>query len=319
METILYVVIPCFNEADVLPETSKHLIRKYNQLIEQNKISSKSKVLLVDNGSSDDTWKLISELHYKNNLFLGIKIAKNHGHQNGLMAGLMIAREHCNIAITMDADLQDDIDAVDEMVQKYHEGNQVVYGVRSSRNEDTFFKRTTAEWFYKFMKIMGVDIVFNHADYRLMSNCVLDALSKYEEVNMFIRGIIPDIGFKSDYVYYKRHKRFAGKSKYSLKKMIAFAIDGITSFSVRPLRIIACTGACISAISLVALLWFFIGTLLDKSQVIGWSSIMCSIWLLGGLQIFFLGIIGEYIGKIYSETKGRPRYIISDKLLDDTV
>lgn len=313
----MYIVIPCFNEAAVLPETSKRLLRKYNQLIEKKLISNKSRILLVDNGSFDDTWNLISGLHYQNNVFLGIRVAKNHGHQNGLIAGLMIAKDCCDIAITMDADLQDDIDAIDEMVEKYHEGNEIVYGVRSSRKEDTFFKRTTAECFYKFMKLMGVDIVFNHADYRLMSSRVIDALSKYGEVNLFIRGIIPEIGLKSDCVYYERHKRFAGESKYSLNKMISFAVDGITSFSVRPLKIIACIGACISLISLGALLWFFFGALLNKSQVIGWPSIMCSIWLLGGLQIFFLGIIGEYIGKIYFETKGRPRYIISDSLIDD--
>lgn len=318
LSSILYIVIPCYNEEEVLPETARQLKEKLNNLVQSNVISNKSRVLLIDNGSWDKTWEIINVLHKQDKLFVGISLAKNHGHQNGLLAGLMLAKQHSDVVITMDADLQDDINAIDEMVKKYHSGNDVVYGVRSSRKTDTFFKRFTAESFYKFMKIMGVDVVFNHADFRLMSNRVLDALSEYKEFNLFLRGIIPQIGFKSDCVYYERHERFAGESKYPLKKMLSFAVDGITSFSVKPLKIIANTGIIISALSIIAFFWVFIGHFVSNSATaLGWPSIMCSIWFLGGLQIFFLGIIGEYIGKIYSEAKGRPRYVIQSELFDD--
>lgn len=299
MRNILYIVVPCYNEEAVLPETSKRLLEKYKELTEEKLISEESRIVFVNDGSKDSTWEIISRLHDENIIFSGINLSKNKGHQNAVMAGLMTVKDRCDIAITLDADLQDDINAIDEMVKKYHSGNDVVYGVRSSRKTDTFFKRFTAESFYKFMKIMGVDVVFNHADFRLMSNRVLDALSEYKEFNLFLRGIIPQIGFKSDCVYYERHERFAGESKYPLKKMLSFAVDGITSFSVKPLKIIANTGIIISALSIIAFFWVFIGHFVSNSATaLGWPSIMCSIWFLGGLQIFFLGIIGEYIGKI---------------------
>ncbi len=318
MWNILYIVVPCYNEEAVLPETSKRLLEKYKELTEEKLISEESRIVFVNDGSKDSTWEIISRLHDENIIFSGINLSKNKGHQNAVMAGLMTVKDRCDIAITLDADLQDDINAIDEMVKKYHAGNDVVYGVRSSRKTDTFFKRFTAESFYKFMKIMGVDVVFNHADFRLMSNRVLDALSEYKEFNLFLRGIIPQIGFKSDCVYYERHERFAGESKYPLKKMLSFAVDGITSFSVKPLKIIANTGIIISALSIIAFFWVFIGHFVSNSATaLGWPSIMCSIWFLGGLQIFFLGIIGEYIGKIYSEAKGRPRYVIQSELFDD--
>lgn len=318
MRNILYIVVPCYNEEAVLPETSKRLLEKYKELTEEKLISEESRIVFVNDGSKDSTWEIISRLHDENIIFSGINLSKNKGHQNAVMAGLMTVKDRCDIAITLDADLQDDINAIGEMVKKYHSGNDVVYGVRSSRKTDTFFKRFTAESFYKFMKIMGVDVVFNHADFRLMSNRVLDALSEYKEFNLFLRGIIPQIGFKSDCVYYERHERFAGESKYPLKKMLSFAVDGITSFSVKPLKIIANTGIIISALSIIAFLWVFIGHFVSNSATaLGWPSIMCSIWFLGGLQIFFLGIIGEYIGKIYSEAKGRPRYVIQSELFDD--
>lgn len=318
MRNILYIVVPCYNEEAVLPETSKRLLEKYKELTEEKLISEESRIVFVNDGSKDSTWEIISRLHDENIIFSGINLSKNKGHQNAVMAGLMTVKDRCDIAITLDADLQDDINAIDEMVKKYHSGNDVVYGVRSSRKTDTFFKRFTAESFYKFMKIMGVDVVFNHADFRLMSNRVLDALSEYKEFNLFLRGIIPQIGFKSDCVYYERHERFAGESKYPLKKMLSFAVDGITSFSVKPLKIIANTGIIISALSIIAFLWVFIGHFVSNSATaLGWPSIMCSIWFLVGLQIFFLGIIGEYIGKIYSEAKGRPRYVIQSELFDD--
>ncbi len=318
MRNILYIVVPCYNEEAVLPETSKRLLEKYKELTEEKLISEESRIVFVNDGSKDSTWEIISRLHDENIICSGINLSKNKGHQNAVMAGLMTVKDRCDIAITLDADLQDDINAIDEMVKKYHSGNDVVYGVRSSRKTDTFFKRFTAESFYKFMKIMGVDVVFNHADFRLMSNRVLDALSEYKEFNLFLRGIIPQIGFKSDCVYYERHERFAGESKYPLKKMLSFAVDGITSFSVKPLKIIANTGIIISALSIIAFFWVFIGHFVSNSATaLGWPSIMCSIWFLGGLQIFFLGIIGEYIGKIYSEAKGRPRYVIQSELFDD--
>lgn len=318
MRNILYIVVPCYNEEAVLPETSKRLLEKYKELTEEKLISEESRIVFVNDGSKDSTWEIISRLHDENIIFSGINLSKNKGHQNAVMAGLMTVKDRCDIAITLDADLQDDINAIDEMVKKYHSGNDVVYGVRSSRKTDTFFKRFTAESFYKFMKIMGVDVVFNHADFRLMSNRVLDALSEYKEFNLFLRGIIPQIGFKSDCVYYERHERFAGESKYPLKKMLSFAVDGIIPFSVKPLKIIANTGIIISALSIIAFFWVFIGHFVSNSATaLGWPSIMCSIWFLGGLQIFFLGIIGEYIGKIYSEAKGRPRYVIQSELFDD--
>lgn len=306
---ILYLVIPCYNEEEVLGETSKRLLAKLKAMTEKGLVSEKSRIVFVDDGSKDKTWQIISRLHNENPIYSGVKLSRNRGHQNALLAGLSQAKEHADMVISLDADLQDDIDVIDKFVEEYYNGCDVVYGVRSSRATDTFFKRTTAEGFYKFMKAMGVDIVNNHADYRLMSKRALDNLFKFNEVNLFLRGIVPLIGFKSTIVTYERHERFAGESKYPLKKMLAFAFDGITSFSVKPIRFITSLGFLIFAASVAA----FIITIITKLfgyTVAGWSSIVSSIWILGGLQLFALGVIGEYIGKIYIETKARPRFII---------
>ena len=309
---ILYMVVPCYNEQEVLHETAKQLKEKYTSLIQQKLISTKSRIVFVNDGSKDSTWNIIQELHTANpEFFSGINLAHNSGHQNAVLAGLMTVKDICDMAITMDADLQDDINTIDAMVKEYYNGNQVVYGVRSARKTDTFFKKFTAESFYKFMKLMGADVVYNHADFRLMSRRVLNELANYKEVNLFLRGMIPTIGFKSCNVYYERHERFAGESKYPLKKMIAFAINGITSFSTKPLKIITSLGFIMFIISVIAFIWSFIVKIAGLS-VGGWSSTMCSIWLIGGLQLLCLGIIGEYIGKIYAEVKQRPRFIVAD-------
>lgn len=312
---ILYVVIPCYNEEEVLRETAKQLHSKIGELIKRGKIAAGSRIMFVNDGSKDKTWSIIQELHRKDNLFTGVNLSRNRGHQNALLAGLMTAKQKAGVVISMDADLQDDINVMDKMLDQYQEGAEIVYGVRSSRKKDSWFKRTTAESFYKFMKVMGVDVVFNHADYRLASARVLDELEKYQEVNLFLRGIFPLIGFKSAVVYYERGERLAGESKYPLTKMLSFAWDGISSFSVKPLRIIAVLGFIITAISGIVLLYSLLMNLLGNT-VQGWTFIVCSIWLMGGMQTLFLGIIGEYIGKIYSETKARPRYCIAE-ILDD--
>lgn len=307
---ILYMVVPCYNEEEVLNETAGRLKEKYQSLIERNMISPESRVVFVNDGSKDSTWDIICRLHESDpDFFSGINLARNAGHQNAVLAGLMTVREICDMAITMDADLQDDINTIDAMVEKYYEGNQVVYGVRNARDTDTFFKRFTAEGFYKFMKVMGADVVFNHADFRLMSKRVLNELAEFREINLFLRGMVPLIGFKSCSVFYERHERFAGESKYPLKKMLAFAINGITSFSTKPLKLITVLGGVMSVLSVLAFLWAFIVKIIGHSEI-GWSSTMCSIWLIGGLQLLCLGIIGEYVGKIYAEVKQRPRYII---------
>lgn len=311
---ILYMIIPCYNEEEVLHETAKQLKEKYQSLIKQQLISEESRIVFVNDGSKDKTWQIIESLHKEEpTFFSGINLAHNSGHQNAVLAGLMTVKELCDMAITMDADLQDDINTIDTMVEKYYEGNQVVYGVRSSRETDTFFKKFTAESFYKLMKSMGADVVYNHADFRLMSKRVLQELSNFKEVNLFLRGMVPLIGFQSCNVYYERHERFAGKSKYPLKKMLAFAINGITSFSTKPLKMITFLGLTMSIVSLAAFIWAFIAKFSGHSEL-GWSSTICSIWLIGGLQLFCLGIIGEYIGKIYNEVKQRPRYIIAEFL-----
>lgn len=313
---ILYMVVPCYNEEEVLRETAKRLEEKYRSLIDRTLISPKSRVVFVNDGSKDSTWEIIQELHNESpQLFSGINLSRNSGHQNAVLAGLMTVRDICDMAITMDADLQDDINAIDEMVQKYYEGNQVVYGVRSDRKTDTFFKKFTAEGFYKFMKVMGADVVYNHADFRLMSKRVLCELANYKEVNLFLRGMVPLIGFKSCNVYYERAERFAGESKYPLKKMLAFAINGITSFSTKPLKMITTLGIVTSMLSILAFIWAFIAKFAGFAEL-GWSSTICSIWLIGGLQLFCLGIIGEYVGKIYAEVKQRPRFIVADFLND---
>lgn len=313
---ILYMVVPCYNEQEVLRETAQQLKAKYTSLISEGLISHDSRIVFVNDGSADQTWGIISELHAKEpDLFSGIDLAHNSGHQNAVLAGLMTVKDICDMCITMDADLQDDINTIDEMVRKYYEGNQVVYGVRSARDTDTFFKKTTAEGFYKFMKIMGADVVYNHADFRLMSKRVLQELSNFKEVNLFLRGMVPLIGFQNCKVYYERHERAAGESKYPLKRMLAFAINGITSFSTKPLKLITALGLIMSVVSVIAFIWAFITKITGFTEV-GWSSTMCSIWLIGGLQLFCLGIIGEYIGKIYAEVKQRPRYIVSEFLSD---
>ncbi len=314
---ILYMIIPCYNEQEVLNETSAQLKAKYISLIENKLISPESRIVFVNDGSKDETWNIISKLHEDEpQFFSGINLAHNSGHQNAVLAGLMTVRELCDMAITMDADLQDDINTIDEMVKKYYEGNHVVYGVRSARKTDTFFKKFTAESFYKFMKLMGADVVYNHADFRLMSKRVLNELADFQEVNLFLRGMIPLIGFQSCNVYYERHERFAGESKYPLKKMMSFAINGITSFSTKPLKFITGLGFIMSILSVCAFIWAFIAKFGGFSEL-GWSSTMCSIWLIGGLQLFCLGIIGEYVGKIYAEVKHRPRFIIADFLNND--
>ena len=308
----LYMVVPCYNEEEVLNETAGRLKEKYISLIERNMISPESRVVFVNDGSKDETWNIICSLHESDpDFFSGVNLAHNAGHQNAVLAGLMTVKDICDMAITMDADLQDDIDTIDAMVEKYYEGNQVVYGVRNARDTDTFFKRFTAEGFYKFMKVMGADVVFNHADFRLMSKRVLAELAGFREVNLFLRGMVPLIGFKSCSVYYERHERFAGESKYPLKKMMAFAINGITSFSTKPLKLITKLGGIMSFLSILAFIWAFVVKVIGHSEI-GWSSMMCSIWLIGGLQLLCLGIIGEYVGKIYAEVKQRPRYIIDE-------
>ena len=312
----LYMVVPCYNEQEVLPETSKQLRAKYTALMEQGLISRESRIVFVNDGSADQTWNIIQELHRTEpQFFSGIDLAHNSGHQNAVLAGLMTVKDICDMCITMDADLQDDINTIDEMVRKYYEGNQVVYGVRSARDTDTFFKKFTAEGFYKFMKVMGTDVIYNHADFRLMSKRVLQELANFKEVNLFLRGMVPLIGFQNCKVYYERHERAAGKSKYPLKRMLSFAVNGITSFSTKPLKLITGLGLIMSAVSIIAFIWAFITKIVGFTEH-GWSSTMCSIWLIGGLQLFCLGIIGEYIGKIYAEVKQRPRYIVAEFLSD---
>ncbi len=310
---VLYLVIPCYNEEEVLSETTKRLTEKMIGMIRSELVHPDSRILYVDDGSRDNTWQMIEEYSAAIPFVDGIKLAHNRGHQNALLAGLMTAMPLCDCAVSMDADLQDDTDAVDRFVEKYKEGCDVVYGVRNKRDTDTFFKRTTAEGFYKFMKVLGVDVVFNHADYRLMSRRALEGLSEYKEVNLFLRGIVPLIGYRSDYVYYDRAERFAGESKYPLKKMIAFAFDGISSFSVKPLKLISNLGIFISVLSIFGLLYALLSHIAGAT-VAGWTAIVCSIWLLGGLQMLCLGVVGGYIGKIYSEVKQRPRYLIEKHL-----
>ena len=309
MKDILYVVVPCYNEEEVLNETTKRLTKKIDDLINNKKISKDSRIMFVDDGSKDKTWNLIEKYSEDNKLVTGVKLSRNRGHQNALLAGLMTAKEYADVVISMDADLQDDINAIDEMLNKYYNGCDIVYGVRSSRKKDSFFKKHTAQAFYKFMKIMGVDVVYNHADYRLTSKRVLDNFEDYKEVNLFLRGMFPLIGFKSDVVYYERAERFAGKSKYPLKKMLNFAWDGITSFSIKPLRMITFIGSLISILSFIFLIYVIVGHFVN-GNVEGWTTIVALVSFFGGFQILCIGIIGEYIGKIYNETKGRPRYII---------
>ena len=315
MSRKLMVVIPCYNEQEVLHETARRLTLKMRELADKGLCDPESRVLLVDDGSRDQTWAIIQGLHAENPLFEGLKLSRNRGHQNALLAGLMTARAHCDFSISMDADLQDDMDAMDRFIQEYDGGCDIVYGVRNKRDTDTFFKRQTALAFYRLMKGLGVDITFNHADYRLMSRRALEALSEFREVNLFLRGLAPMVGFQSGYVYYDRSERFAGESKYPFKKMLAFAIDGITSFSVKPLRLITTLGIVIFVASLLMLIYTLISFIAGKT-VTGWTSTLASIWMIGGIQLLCLGVIGEYVGKIYNETKRRPRFII-DRYLND--
>lgn len=315
MSDTLYIVVPCYKEEAVLPETSRRLREKLESLMEQGKIDRDSRILFVNDGSQDKTWPLIEQYHSDApNVFSGVNLSRNRGHQNALLAGLSTAVTRADMVISMDADLQDDINAVDAMVDAYHNGYDVVYGVRSKRESDTFFKRFTAEGFYKIMQSLGVDIVFNHADYRLMSRRALEGLMEFSEVNLFLRGIVPQIGYPSTTVTYERAERFAGESKYPLKKMIAFAADGITSFSVKPIRLVFFAGVLIFICSLIMFIYAVIAKFSGRSTS-GWSSLMASIWMLGGIQLLGLGVVGEYIGKIYNETKRRPRFII-EKVLD---
>lgn len=316
MTPVLFLVIPCYNEEEVLPETSRRLDEKYDALIASGAISPDSRVVFVNDGSKDRTWEIIRSLHEKSPRFSGVDLTRNRGHQNALLAGLMTVKDLCDAAISMDADLQDDINAIDEMVEKFKEGNDIVYGVRSSRESDTFFKRTTAQGFYKVMDHLGVKTVYNHADFRLMSRRALDGLSEYREVNLFLRGIVPLIGYKSDVVYYKRAERFAGESKYPLKKMLAFAGEGITSFSTKPMKLIMVLGVVVFLVSIVMLIWSIVGFFLGTTEP-GWASLMVSIWAIGGLLLLSVGIVGEYIGKIYLETKQRPRFRVREFLHDD--
>ncbi len=316
MNNKLYLVIPCYNEEEVLPETSRRLKEKINSLIEKGKIDKESRIVFVNDGSKDKTWELIEALHKQDAVFSGINLSRNRGHQNALLAGLMTVKEHADMVISMDADLQDDIDAVDEMVDKYLSGIDIVYGVRSSRQKDTFFKKVTAEGFYRLMNAMGANTVFNHADYRLMSKRALNGLAEFKEVNLFLRGIVPMIGYSCDVVYYERGERFAGESKYPLGKMLAFAIEGITSLSTKPIRMITGLGFFIFFVSIIMLIYSLVRHFMGAT-IVGWTTLMVSVWAIGGLILLSLGVVGEYIGKIYLETKARPRFIVEQFLNED--
>lgn len=306
---ILYLVIPCYNEEEVLTTTAEILTKKIEELLKKSMISKESRILFVNDGSKDKTWAIIERLCNKNSLYQGIKLSRNEGHQNAVLAGLMTAKVYCDMAISLDADLQDDIDVIDQFVDEYYDGNDIVYGVRSKRDADTFFKRFSAESFYKLLKVFGVEIVYNHADYRLMSKRALEGLAQFKEVNLFLRGIVPLIGYPSSVVTYERHERFAGESKYPLKKMLSLAFDGITSFSIKPIRMISIVGIVSFLVSVGILVYSLIMNYLGQT-ITGWTSLACSIWALGGVQLLAIGIIGEYIGKIYNETKERPKYFI---------
>ena len=313
---VLYIVIPCYNEQQVLPVTSPLFLQKLESLIEKGRIAPASRVVFVNDGSKDDTWSIIQRLAKEDEHFEGVCLSRNRGHQNALLGGLMTVKDKCDITISIDCDGQDDINAMDEMVEAYWQGCEVVYGVRSKRATDTFFKRFTAEGFYKVMNWMGAQVVFNHADYRLLSSRVLNEFANFKEVNIFLRGMVPLVGFKSTSVYYERAERMAGESHYPLKKMLALAFDGITSLSVKPIRLITGFGFVVSAISFIGVLWAIIQAILGAT-VAGWASIITIVCFMGGIQLMCLGVIGEYIGKIYMETKARPRYIIGETTFDE--
>ena len=312
----LFCVIPCYNEQEVLPETSKRLREKMETLIRKGKISEDSRVVFVNDGSKDNTWKMIQRLHEENPLFQGINLSKNMGHQNALLAGLLTAKDVCDAAISMDADLQDDINAIDEMVDKFLEGADVVYGVRSKRATDTFFKRFTAESYYKLVNALGAKTVYNHADFRLMSRRALLGLAEFGEVNLFLRGIVPMVGYNTEIVYYERAERFAGESKYPLKKMLSFAVEGITSLSTKPIKMITGLGIFIFFVSIAVLIYSLVRYFTGHT-ITGWTTTVISVWAIGGLMMISLGVIGEYVGKIYLETKNRPRFIIESYIADE--
>ncbi|MCR5608100.1 MAG: glycosyltransferase family 2 protein [Lachnospiraceae bacterium] len=316
MLPVLYMVIPCYNEQEVLPITCDLFLNELKKLVANGKISNKSRILFVNDGSKDYTWKIICDLSKKDEHYIGICQSRNRGHQNAVLAGLMEAKDKCDITISIDCDGQDDINAMDDMVDEYLNGCEIVYGVRSKRDTDTWFKRWTAESFYKLLNKMGAEVVFNHADYRLVSARVLKEFANFEEVNIFLRGMFPLVGFKSTSVYYERAERIAGESHYPLKKMLALAFDGITSLSVKPIRIITGFGSFVSVFSFIGIIWAIL-THIFTNTVPGWASTTCIVCFVGGIQLISLGIIGEYIGKIYMETKKRPRYIISEKTFDD--
>lgn len=309
---VLYIVIPCYNEQEVLPITAPMFLNKLHELAEKKLVSENSRILFVNDGSSDGTWDIIRALAASDEHYIGISQSRNRGHQNAVLAGLMEAKDHCDISISIDCDGQDDINAMDNMVRAYLDGCDIVYGVRNDRETDSFFKRTTAQGFYKFLSAMGAEIVYNHADYRLISARALHELAKFKEVNLFLRGMVPLVGFKSTSVEYKRAERIAGKSKYPLRKMLALAGDGITSLSIKPLRLIMSFGVIVALLSFVGVIWAIVSALAGRA-VAGWASMTCIICFVSGVQLICMGIIGEYIGKIYMETKQRPRYIISER------
>ena len=314
-KAILYIVVPCYNEEKVLPITSGMFLEKVQKLIRAEKIDEKSRIMFVNDGSKDRTWEIILELAKKDEHFIGISQSRNRGHQNAVLAGLMEAKDCCDITISIDCDGQDDINAMDQMVEEYYDGCEIVYGVRSNRETDTFFKRCTAQGFYKFLNAMGAEVVYNHADYRLVSSRVLQEFANYKEVNLFLRGMFPLVGFKSTSVYYERHERIAGESHYPLRKMLALAFDGITSLSVKPIRMITELGIIIAMLSFAGVIWSIVMALLGRT-VAGWASMVCIAAFIGGVQLICTGVIGEYIGKIYMEVKHRPRYIISERTMD---
>ncbi len=316
MPPILYIVIPCYNEQEVLPVTAPMFLEKINSLSEKGKISSESRILFVNDGSKDKTWEIISELSKQDCHYIGISQSRNRGHQNAVLAGLMEAKDRCDITISIDCDGQDDINAMDQMVDEYLGGCEIVYGVRSSRETDTFFKRFTAQSFYKFLSAMGAEVIYNHADYRLISARALKELANFKEVNLFLRGMVPLVGFKSTSVSYARAERIAGESHYPFKKMVGLAMDGITSLSVKPLRLITSFGVIVALLSFIGVIWAIV-TALRGNAVAGWASMTCIVCFVSGVQLICLGIIGEYIGKIYMETKARPRYIISERTWEE--
>ncbi len=316
MNSRLFIVIPCYNEEEVLPITSKMFLEELEDLIHKGKISDNSRILFVNDGSKDKTWEIIENLAAENPHFIGMSQSRNRGHQNAVLAGLMESKDMCDITISIDCDGQDDIKAMEAMVDAYHDGSEVVYGVRSKRDTDTFFKRFTAESFYKLLNKMGVEVVYNHADYRLISSKVLKEFANFKEVNLFLRGMIPLVGFKSSSVYYERHERIAGESHYPLSKMLGLAIDGITSLSIKPIRLITGLGIGVSILSFIGVIWAVIAQLTGHT-ITGWASTVCIVCFMGGVQLICLGVLGEYIGKIYMEVKARPRYIISERTWEE--